>query len=575
MKTWRSIISLLLVLVFALELLPLSSFAAKSNDPAAAEAVDASEPVEQAAEDTVAADEPIVIGEVEEFREEAAKHFRMSDGSFSMVQYSDPVHWKDSSGKWQDIDNTLTLKEGRYVAENGKVTKSFAASMDDGELFRITYGKYAVGMTYVVPVDAEKPAQPSIPDSAQTDESESAPSASAPVDTELAEQPAVEDVLPEAEAVMQKDVPIDGLSYAAHQDASVKAVIENTEETQKNLYSATQSFAAETAPSEVTYANADNNIDFLYENRGNSIKETIQIREQQESYSYSFLMDTGGLTPEPQDNGSILMQTKKGKTIFEIPAPFLKDEQGATSDAAKYKLTEENGKWILTVEADAEWMNADERAFPVQLDPSIVTHYGSNIVYSTYVKSAFPDSTGNDHEMLCGYHNYFGNCRVALQITNLPQIPSDCTPVSVGIGLHHEAYYGSGYAGGPVPNASMLIEVRELTDGVMSIGTQTWNTLTPKVSDKVIDYQKLTSQTLQKKYVYWDISSVGLKWYANGSTNRGLIFIAPNAQSDHLLANLTGSFFVDDPPTFVVQYRREVLHLPTVKRGTCWRCIYQ
>ena len=93
MKTWRSIISLLLVLVFALELLPLSSFAAKSNDPAAAEAVDASEPAEQAAEDTNAADEPIVAGEVEELREETVKHFRMSDGSFVAVQYGAPVHY--------------------------------------------------------------------------------------------------------------------------------------------------------------------------------------------------------------------------------------------------------------------------------------------------------------------------------------------------------------------------------------------------------------------------------------------------------------------------------------------------
>ena len=72
MKTWRSIVSLLLVLVFALELLPLSSFAVESNDLTATEAVETAQPVEQSASDAVSTDEPYVVSEVEELREEAS-----------------------------------------------------------------------------------------------------------------------------------------------------------------------------------------------------------------------------------------------------------------------------------------------------------------------------------------------------------------------------------------------------------------------------------------------------------------------------------------------------------------------
>lgn len=50
--------------------------------------------------------------EVESLREESVKHFSLENGANVAVVYSEPVHFKDSDGKWKEIDNTLLLKDG-------------------------------------------------------------------------------------------------------------------------------------------------------------------------------------------------------------------------------------------------------------------------------------------------------------------------------------------------------------------------------------------------------------------------------------------------------------------------------
>ena len=50
------------------------------------------------------------IAEVISLREENAKHFKRTDGTYEMVVYPTAVHRKDENGNWQDINNNLTLQ---------------------------------------------------------------------------------------------------------------------------------------------------------------------------------------------------------------------------------------------------------------------------------------------------------------------------------------------------------------------------------------------------------------------------------------------------------------------------------
>ena len=591
--SWKSLISLFLVLVFVFQLFPASVLAVETEGETSSEEETistAQNPEEAESVENGDAIDAFIVGEVEDLREESVKHFRMSDGSFTMVQYSKPVHFQDASGLWKSIDNTLVEREGRFVSENGAVKKSFASSMEDGELLRISYGDYSVGMSYIVPASADKPIQTSLPDieasgKATPEQTNEPHHTNTPEAAETDEQSSVVAVTPEPsdqiedqeqkpEDVVSKTsqpideqttpasdldayIPVEGTTYAVHKNSQVKAKVENASQKAIANIPVSEALAQVTASSKVQFVNADGNIDLVYENCGYDIKESILIHSQQEQYTYAFELSFQGLKPELQEDGSILLRNEKDEEIFMIPAPFLVDAKGVTSNDAKYTLANISDHWILTVDADSKWMNANDRSFPVQLDPSIITKYGSNTVYSTYVRSLAQTATGTNQEMYCGYNVSRGECRVALQITQLPTIPTDCTPVAVGIAMYHAAYYNSSYIGSSPPSTPILIEVHELDNGITNISSQTWETLAPKVISTVIDYQKGTAQTIGS-YLQWDISSAGLNWYANGSTDRGLIFIAPNAQSEQQTANLYGSHYMDYCPALVVEYRSAV-----------------
>lgn len=61
------------------------------------------------------------IFEIETLREKDVKHFRLEDGTYRAVSYGKTVHRKDSSDKWQDIDNRLVLNNGKYRTNDGKM----------------------------------------------------------------------------------------------------------------------------------------------------------------------------------------------------------------------------------------------------------------------------------------------------------------------------------------------------------------------------------------------------------------------------------------------------------------------
>ena len=61
----------------------------------------------------VTEEEVLISSEVETLRGEFEKHYLLSDGSFMAVTYAEAIHYKDSTGKWQEVDNTLSQKKGK------------------------------------------------------------------------------------------------------------------------------------------------------------------------------------------------------------------------------------------------------------------------------------------------------------------------------------------------------------------------------------------------------------------------------------------------------------------------------
>ena len=125
----------------------------------------------------------------------------------------------------------------------------------------------------------------------------------------------------------------------------------------------------------------------------------------QEAYRYDFFLELEGLTAVTNADNSISLTDSEGDVCYTIPAPFMEDYIGATSTAVTYTLTPTVGGTILTVEADADWINHEDREFPVSIDPTLEATAGNSDdqIYATYVVEGTPGIMNPTHQ-----HLYFG-----------------------------------------------------------------------------------------------------------------------------------------------------------------------
>lgn len=88
----RRIISIIVCLSIICGFIPISPLPATAAAPGLVEKPSVTEPQE-----------------LIQYRTETSKRFLNPDGTLTEKIYIDPIHYKDTSGKWQDIDSTLVL----------------------------------------------------------------------------------------------------------------------------------------------------------------------------------------------------------------------------------------------------------------------------------------------------------------------------------------------------------------------------------------------------------------------------------------------------------------------------------
>lgn len=101
-----------------------------------------------------------------------------------------------------------------------------------------------------------------------------------------------------------------------------------------------------------------------YVTMSDRVKENIIVKERQDSYEYNFTLNIGDLAVEEGELNNLLLKDKEtGETQFIIPAPYMFDANGVRSDNVSYEIDVNGEELEIQVVADAEFINADERAF--------------------------------------------------------------------------------------------------------------------------------------------------------------------------------------------------------------------
>lgn len=164
-----------------------------------------------------------------------------------------------------------------------------------------------------------------------------------------------------------------------------------------------------TADSKVTYEEVLPHSDVEFLAGGDSVKETLILKDKTAPTEWRFPLDLQGLTAQLDGHGGLIFVDEGGAQHAWTPAGWMEDSafaenanQGAISSGVTYSLVEEGGRQVLVVELDEEWLTHPERVFPVRVDPSVKS---VNATSGTYVQHPYNQNFSSDTVLKVGTYD--------------------------------------------------------------------------------------------------------------------------------------------------------------------------
>ena len=491
-KKFLQAVSFLLIIALLTGLLPMQIFAAQYRESLSA--------TDNA---TLVTEEPLtVLSEIPEERTEFSKEFLMSNGLHMAVVYGDSIHY-EKDGVWQDIDNTLIARaDGTYVNTAGIWDVAFAQQAGSGNAVTITKDGYTLsfGLPQKMTAGGSTPGlEVMSTDSTQTLSTVQAATVTAQVETTV--------------------------------DASdVKASADHPETVLEKL------------SSRMTYSGVHTDTNVVYDLSGNRVKESVVIAKYDSTLrGYRYTLNTGSLIPRLQDDGSIhFYDSTETNVVMAMEAPYLLDAAMESSRDIQVDLTGTGGKYVLTYTLPTSWLAAEDRQWPVILDPEVVSNLTrANIVDvmvfsngKVYPSKGFLDMGREGSIIKRSYVRY----------ENLPTIGSADMIVSAKMCMW-QMYYRS---------VSVPAQVHKVLEDWEDT-TITWNAQ-PAYDETITDFVR----GHDAEEYQWDITDIVQDWYTTGE-NYGLLFRSSDRVETHSTTRFR-QFYSSDygliyRPTLIITFR--------------------
>ena len=380
------------------------------------------------------------------FRTANEKCFKMSDGSYMAMVYPKPVHYQDSEGNWSDIDNTLTPGSYRNYQAHQIQIGSMVKSFAVSTNSPFLFAVEQDGKTFQLTTKSE-------------------------------------------ESDIGKNSTV--LNW---QSQAVDMVSDNGK---LNGYT-----------SEIAYGDILKSAELTFFNAGCDTTASLMVPKRQDKYEYSFEITLSNLHAELTSDGTVFLIDDTGKNFILINSPYLVDYAGAISNTIHYSLDNVDGKTILNVELDSEWMSAKTRIYPVTLSCTLNclpdVQSGADITHLSQ-KSASA-SRGPEEEFYLGYScsDDVDEAQIYLSFDCFPQISEKADILDAEIQLKQTSF------------SQVLCDSSEIGLYVVSannpaLGSLTWNTrpetLRGKISGAVCS-DKTTDFLLQ-----WDVTEYAKTWH--------------------------------------------------------------
>ncbi len=294
-------------------------------------------------------EESKIVKELTSERTENTKEFLLEDGTKMIAQYNEPVHYKDSKGKWVEYNNTLSEDKTASPDEAGDFSYTNKSSDISLNLSNKAKSKNMISLKS----DGYKISW--------------------------------------------------GYDNAGKSKADVK---KNNEKTSGNdKFTTLKNITTETL-----YKDVFSDVDLQYFVTTTGIKENIILKSSKAQNEFTLNYKIPNLTAKQKDDKTITLSNKDGKEIYTISAPYMYDANGSSSTQMKIEIVKQKGSNLqVKLTADYAFIHTIGRAFPVTIDPEITTTLKSDLTFyenaNGSVNSYGPYYTSKNSYAICTVNN--------------------------------------------------------------------------------------------------------------------------------------------------------------------------
>lgn len=453
--------------------------------------------------------EPYIVGEVTEECTETTKMFRLSDGSYKVATYEQPIHYEDEQGKFQEIDNTFEEAVVTYGSGDERVYRNRAGNRNiqfkertqeteiPNEEKRITFEEVLEKETEEVSDE--------VPDK-------------------------VMDEILQENFLQEVSIEVAGQVVSWTYEGMSEGAIEWEESESSELTDDEKFLTVSKAVSSGKYREAFPYTDIQYIISPEGIKENIILKERQADHIWKLKVDIGTFTAVQTDPHTVELHNETKEPVMIIAAPLMTDAEGRISTEVTLSMEVDESTMCLTVTADKEFLQNDETVYPVTVDPYFYLAAKTDISISdTFVSSAKPTTNMRVNGMASGSlivgneASTYGKTRSLLKMDSLPELPAGSVITEADLILLNYYSYSAG--------KSMTIDVRRATSA-WAQKTATWNN-SSNIYESVIQNYKVVPQNEHPSGVFdtWEITRLVKGWYEGNIPNYGLMLTAFAAET--------------------------------------------
>ena len=294
-------------------------------------------------------EESKIVKELTGERTENSKGFLLEDGTKMIAQYNEPVHYKDSKGKWVEYNNTLSedktaspdeAGDSSYTNKSSDISVNLSNKAKSKNMISLQSNGYKISWGY---------------------------------------------------------------DNAGKSKADVK---KNNEKTSGNdKFTTLKNITTETL-----YKGVFNDVDLQYFVTTTGIKENIILKSSKAQNEFTLNYKIPNLTAKQKDDKTITLSNKDGKEIYTISAPYMYDANGSSSTQMKIEIVKQKGSNLqVKLTADYAFIHTIGRVFPVTIDPEITTTLKSELTFyenaNGSVNSYGPYYTSKNSYAICTVNN--------------------------------------------------------------------------------------------------------------------------------------------------------------------------